>query len=299
MKKGNKYMNKNGVNKVITPDMFQEYLDNGWVFGNTTASHKGMTAWNKGLTKDTDERVKKISNSKVGILRNEVTKQKLSNANRGKKLSAETKLKISQSKKGHTVSQETKDKISNTLKGHEVSESTRKKIGLKSNGRTWTEQQKSNHSIRLKGRIMSEKQKKHLSDLHKSKEFQIKLNNTKRNNNTFNTSNAEEQYYLYLVSVYGKENIIRQYRDDRYPFSCDFYIKSEDKFIELNLHWTHGGHPYNKNCQQDAERKLFLELKSKTSNYYKNALYVWTDLDVRKQNIAKANHLNYEVIYKV
>lgn len=292
-------MNKDGVNKVVAPDKFEEYLDNGWVFGNTTASHKGITAWNKGLTKDTDERVKKISDSKVGILRNEVTKQKLSNANRGKKLSSETKLKISQSKKGHAVSQETKDKISNALKGHEVSESTRKKIGLKSNGRAWTEQQKSNHSIRLKGRVMSEEQKKYLSDLHKSKEFQIKLNNTKRNNNTFNTSNAEEQYYLYLVSLYGKEDIIRQYRDDRYPFSCDFYIKSLDKFVELNLHWTHGGHTYNENNKQDIERKLFLEMKSATSNYYKNALYVWTNLDVRKQNIAKYNNLNYEAIYQL
>ena len=37
--------------------------------------------------------------------------------------------------------------------------------------------------------------------------------------------------------------------------------------------------------------------KSKNSNYYKNAIYTWTDLDVRKLNTFKSNNLNYEIIY--
>ena len=39
-------------------------------------------------------------------------------------------------------------------------------------------------------------------------------------------------------------DVITQYKDDRYPFACDFYIPSLDLFIECNYHWTHGGKPY-------------------------------------------------------
>ena len=37
--------------------------------------------------------------------------------------------------------------------------------------------------------------------------------------------------------------------------------------------------------------------RAKTSRFYKNAIYVWTNLDVRKQKCAKENNLNYKVIY--
>ena len=37
--------------------------------------------------------------------------------------------------------------------------------------------------------------------------------------------------------------------------------------------------------------------KAKTSKFYQTAIYVWTDLDVRKRECAKKNNLNFEVIY--
>ena len=121
---------------------------------------------------------------------------------------------------------------------------------------------------------------------------------TKRKNGTFNTSTSEEQYYEKLVSIYGKNDVIRQYRDkDRYPFYCDFYIPSEDKFIECNFHWTHNKHPFNCNDEQDIqELNSWLE-RAKYSDYWRVAVYVWSDLDVRKMNTAKQNKLNFEVIY--
>lgn len=33
------------------------------------------------------------------------------------------------------------------------------------------------------------------------------------------------------------------------------------------------------------------------NDYYANAIYVWTDLDVRKHKIAKENNLNIEFLY--
>lgn len=45
-------------------------------------------------------------------------------------------------------------------------------------------------------------------------------------------SKAEDAIYEELCSIYGKDNIIRQYKSNVYPFHCDFYIQSEDLYIE-------------------------------------------------------------------
>lgn len=67
-------------------------------------------------------------------------------------------------------------------------------------------------------------------DIIKNKEYE-----TKRKRGTFNASKPEDIYYSHLVEKYGADDVIRQYKDERYPFACDFYIKSKDTFIELNL----------------------------------------------------------------
>ena len=118
-------------------------------------------------------------------------------------------------------------------------------------------------------------------------------------NNSFNISKPEELYYEYLLSIYEEDDIVRQYSSDKYPFSCDFYIKSEDLYIECNYNWTHGPHPFNENDKEDQELLEKWKTKSENSNYYKNAIYTWTDLDVRKQKIAKENNLNYQVLYQL
>lgn len=123
------------------------------------------------------------------------------------------------------------------------------------------------------------------------------INDVMRMNNTFNTSNAEDNYFLKLKEMYGDDNVIRWYSDERYPFACDFYIPSEDLFIEYNKTWTHGGHPFDEMNLDDIYKLETWEEKAKTSKYYQNAIYTWTDLDVRKQKIAKENKLNYKVIY--
>lgn len=129
-------------------------------------------------------------------------------------------------------------------------------------------------------------------------EIQAKQYATKRKNCTFNTSSQEEYYYTKLCEKYGSDDVIRQYKDKRYPFLCDFYIKSLDLFIELNINWTHGGHPFNSESQSDNETLLKWQEKAKTSKYYQNAITTWTIRDVAKITIAKANKLNYITYYK-
>lgn len=120
---------------------------------------------------------------------------------------------------------------------------------------------------------------------------------TKKRNHSFSSSKPEEAFKIYLFEKYGKSDVYCQYRDERYPFACDFYIKSKDLFIELNLTWTHGGHPYDKNSPEDQLLLARWQEKAKDSAYYKNAVYVWTELDVKKHLTAKQNKLNYLCIY--
>lgn len=82
---------------------------------------KGRIPWNKGLTKETDERIKKFSESKKGKTHSEETKRKISENNAkywlGKKRSKETIKKMSEANKGKILSEETKRKMSESRKG--------------------------------------------------------------------------------------------------------------------------------------------------------------------------------------
>ena len=127
------------------------------------------------------------------------------------------------------------------------------------------------------------------------KETNIKQIKTKKKNGTLNTSKPENQSYQILKEKY--KDIMQQYISNEYPFNCDFYIPSLDLYIECNYHWTHGGHPFNENNLEDQIK--LNKWKNKNSKFYNNAIYVWTDLDVRKRNIAKENNLNYIEVWKL
>jgi len=117
--------------------------------------------------------------------------------------------------------------------------------------------------------------------------------NTKKLNHTFNSSKPEEDFYNNLCALFGTDNVLRQYKDKRYPFACDFYIRPLDLFIELNLHWTHGGRPFNENDQACLDILDEWCEKAQTSKYIENAINTWTKRDVEKRNTAKLNNLNY------
>lgn len=119
-----------------------------------------------------------------------------------------------------------------------------------------------------------------------------KSNETKRKNGTFNTSKPEDEFYEILKTKYG-DSVIRNFKNDRYPFACDFYIPEKDLFIELQLFWTHGKEAFNKDKQEHQEKLRDWQNKKLSSNFYKLAIEVWTSADVKKRNIAKQNNLNY------
>lgn len=149
-----------------------------------------------------------------------------------------------------------------------------------------------NPAIMAKQR-QSIKKKYGVSNVAQSLDVQNKIQTTKRQNGTFNTSNSEDNLYDMLCEVFGKDDVIRQYSSDLYPFSCDFYIKSRDMYIELNAHWSHGGHWYSvKN-----DNATLCEWTDKYTDYYDNAVNVWSQKDVLKRQTAMKNKLNYIVFW--
>lgn len=130
-----------------------------------------------------------------------------------------------------------------------------------------------------------------------NKEVAEKVWNSRKLNGTLSTSKIEEDSYIWLCEEYGKENIERQYKDSRYPWHCDFHIKTLDLFIEIQGLWTHGKHPFDENNMDDLE--LLEELKSKTNgrDFYQAYINSWTNIDIIKRNTAKENKINFIEIF--
>lgn len=130
-------------------------------------------------------------------------------------------------------------------------------------------------------------------------EIQQKRDNTKRKNKTFGTSIPEQKSYQLLLTKFNKNDIIRQYKDIRYPYNCDFYIISKDLFIECNYFWTHHGHFFDKNNKQDINELNKMIEKSKTNSFYLGAITTWIERDLEKKEISLKNKLNYLVFWTI
>ena len=127
-----------------------------------------------------------------------------------------------------------------------------------------------------------------MADPLKRKAFTSKVYTTKKKNNTFNTSKPEQQIKSLLEQKFP--DLQYQYKSEEYPFNCDFYIPSKQLYIEYQGTWSHGKKKY-----EGTEDDLALVTKwtAKDTKYYKQALYVWTELDPKKRQIAKDNNLNW------
>lgn len=267
--------------KYVREEELKSYLDSGWSSGTPEKTRNkisksliGNTAWNKGLTAEQDERVR-LHTQKSNQTKRERYGTAFPNNNMNddhkRKISESTKGKPKPKLKGVKRPKEVGQKISFKKMGHEVSQETRQKLREKNLGKKLSEEK-----------------------------LQIKLTKeylTKKKNNSFNTSETEQQFYETLLKENVNKTIYRQYKDERYPFYCDFYIKEDDLFIELNAHWSHGGRPYDPHDEDCVKKLLEWQEKAKTSKFYENAIQTWTVRDVQKKKCAEENHLNYKTIY--
>lgn len=123
---------------------------------------------------------------------------------------------------------------------------------------------------------------------------------THKKNNSFNKSKPEDEFHEFLLSIFAENDVFRNYADDpRYPFACDFYIKTLDLFIELNLYFTHGFHWFNENDPDDVVKLEKWKDRSNGKDLYSCAVNVWTVLDPLKRETAIQNNLNYVVLWNL
>lgn len=130
---------------------------------------------------------------------------------------------------------------------------------------------------------------------------------TKKKNGTFKSSNCEDIIYQFLIYKFNEDfdNVLYQYnKDKRYPFICDFYIKSLDLFIEINFDPSHGKEHFDsknfehlKIIDEWTQKSKYYTLKYNKRSRYDNFIEVWTKRDVRKFQFAKQNNLNYLTFY--
>lgn len=251
-------------NKGLTKDIDERVALNGQHTKETRTANKSYIAWNKGLTKETDSRV--------------VGHPGESNGMYGKHHQAWNKGLTKDS--NLTVKQ-----ISNTLRGRTP----------------WNKGLTVETDSRVKAHPQTDETKNKIRKAHQSVEVKLRRFNTMKSNNTLglnSNTEAEKECFKELQKRFPNCEIISQYFDkERYPYHCDFYIPEQDLFVEVHANWTHGGMPFDKNNKECQKQLADWQEKSKTSKYYQNAIYTWTILDVKKLEIAKQNNLNFEVIY--
>ncbi len=117
---------------------------------------------------------------------------------------------------------------------------------------------------------------------------------TRLANGTMHTSVPEDELYALLSKRFGEDDVVRQYKSERYPFCCDFYVKSRDLFIELNATWTHGGHWFGSGLD---DGRILDKWLSKDTAYYRNSIHVWSVSDLEKRQAAADAGLNYVVFW--
>ena len=155
----------------------------------------------------------------------------------------------------------------------------------------------------LKSEIVKEKIKQTCKEKYgvenpsQSQEIKDKKYATQKANNSFKFSKPEIILYKSLCEKFGHENVLKQYKEARYPFYCDFYIKSKDLFIELNMFFSHGTHAFSENNPEDLKILNTWKEKAKVSPMYLDAIDVWTRRDPLKLKTAKENNLNYITLY--
>lgn len=141
-------------------------------------------------------------------------------------------------------------------------------------------------------------QHKKLKDSAASVKAKEKCFETQKRNGTINKSKEEDKSYELLKEKF--KNVERNYKCERYPFACDFYIPSLDLFIECQYSFFHHGRPYAGSSKDLQDIELLKEkankrkqITGKAKTRYDSLIETWTIRDVKKRNIAKENKLNY------
>ena len=246
----------------------------------------------------------KISQSVKKAFENPEVRLKMSNSVKQALSSPETKAKLSMAQKALWQNEKYRKKMSKVIKKSydenpeikaKISASISKTLLEKWKDETWRNNRIAKMHSEYYSEALSNGIKNHYLDEEKKKATLNKSYMTKKQNNTFNVSQPEQCIKELLEQKFNK--VYYQYKSELYPFNCDFYVEDLNLYIECHFNWTHGSRSYNENEQCCIEQLNNWKEKAKTSKYYQNAIYTWTDLDVRKRQCAISNKLNWIAFY--
>lgn len=103
---------------------------------------------------------------------------------------------------------------------------------------------------------------------------------------------SEVYAYDVLLTRFDKDDIVFQYKDDRYKnpitnrrINCDFYIKSLDIFIEIQAYWSHGYYPFVEGKSSVDDTQWICQKET------------WGKYDRLKRKAALENNLNYIEVF--
>lgn len=117
----------------------------------------------------------------------------------------------------------------------------------------------------------------------------------KRNGTLSSSRNFEDKLVQYLRDIYPEYTILTQYKDERYPFRCDCYIKELDLFIEFQGSYYHNYRPFNGSPEHISEYEEMLTKGEITKGIAK----VWRYKDPEKREYVKRNGLNFLEYWEV
>jgi len=138
--------------------------------------------------------------------------------------------------------------------------------------------------------------------ISQNEEIKQKIWETSKKHNLCQTSHEEEELFEYLKQFFP--DIKHHYKSDDYPYNCDFYIPSENLYIEYQGSLFHYGRSFL-NTLEDKEDLAMLEQKDKEryetigkKTKYSAIIDTWTKSDVLKRMWALNNKLRYLEIYR-
>ena len=217
--------------------------------------------WNKGLTKETDERVQKYSNSLVeswvGREQSEAQKE------------VTKKFIEIGSNRFHTKEEQEKQKKTNlerygvesylSIAREKRFDTMEERYGSPyfCNSDKYVE----NKDIHWKKIKATNLKRYGFECAMQNEEVKNRVYQTKKENNTFKSSKAEKRSIKILQQK--RFEVWYQYKSKEYPFACDAYLPRENLYIEFNYYWSHQNHEFNENNPEDLERLDYLKTKSK------------------------------------
>ena len=113
------------------------------------------------------------------------------------------------------------------------------------------------------------------------------------------SSKLEDETEQQLIKMFGTDGFERNYyKDERYPYFCDFYIPRLDLFIEIQGHSSHHTHPYGTDFKEDDKliRKWEKRLNEGVAAYA-DFIKTFKVSDVEKRICAHNNGINFVEIY--